>query len=104
MTLLPVRMCVVHGMHGSKLWIARRMSIPLQSSGRLYFSRIGVWGTASGFPIGSLGDASTRMGVPSEAALCVSLTLLGLELVDRGERAQADLAPRGPGLLRLQLA
>ncbi len=42
---LPVSMCVVHGMHGSKLRMARRMSMPLTwSSGT--DSRIGVSTTA----------------------------------------------------------
>src|SRR5262249_12921510 len=40
-------MCVVHGMHGSKLRIARRMSMPLNCCGSFASSNSGVLSTAS---------------------------------------------------------
>jgi hypothetical protein len=43
----PVCTCVVHGMHGSKLRMARSMSIEVKRSGSAISSRIGVRITAS---------------------------------------------------------
>src|SRR5262249_31032610 len=60
-------MCVVHGIHGSKLRMARRMSMPLNSAGSSVSSSSGVFNTASsygpGWPHRSVGDAFHVEGV-----------------------------------------
>ena len=64
---LPVETCVVHGIHGSKLRIARSMSIDVNCLGSPNFSMIGVLITASsyapGWSHGSRGEALIVDGV-----------------------------------------